>query len=251
MPSWAHELPLPWPHEPAPVKRITIAIDGFSSCGKSTLAKQLAHHLHYTYIDSGAMYRAVALYAMENGLVREGELDRANLLRVLPNIHIAFRHDDATQRSATWLDARNVEHRIREMDVSHHVTLVSPVPEVRAKLVQLQQQMGQGGGVVMDGRDIGTVVFPDAEVKLFMTARPEVRAQRRYLELKGRGAATTYEEVLANIARRDLDDTTRKADPLLQAVDAFVIDNSDLTSAEQFDMALGVVVKAIGVVTEA
>lgn len=233
------------------MKRITIAIDGFSSCGKSTLAKQLAHHLHYTYIDSGAMYRAVALYAMENGLVHDDQLDKANLLRVLPNIHIGFKHDDNTQRSETWLDGRNVEHRIREMDVSHNVTLVSPVAEVRAKLVQLQQHVGQGGGVVMDGRDIGTVVFPNAEVKLFMTARPEVRAQRRYLELKGRGAETTLEEVLANIERRDVDDTTRKADPLIQAPDAHVIDNSDLTSAEQFDIALGYVVRAIGVVAEA
>lgn len=233
------------------MKRITIAIDGYSSCGKSTLAKQLAHHFHYTYIDSGAMYRAVALYAMENGLIQNDVLDKSNLLRVLPNIHIAFKHDDLTQRSATMLDGRNVEHRIREMDVSNNVTLVSPVPEVRAKLVQLQQQMGEGGGVVMDGRDIGTVVFPDAEVKFFMTASAEVRAQRRYLELKGRGADVTLEEVLANLERRDLDDTTRAADPLIQASDAFVIDNSDLTSTEQFDLAVGHVVKVIGVVAEA
>ena len=233
------------------MKRITIAIDGFSSCGKSTLAKQLAHHLHYTYIDSGAMYRAIALYVIENGLVNDGQLNLTALLRVLKHIHIGFEHDDATQSSETWLDGRNVEHRIREMDVSHHVTLVSPVPEVRAKLVQLQQETGRGGGVVMDGRDIGTVVFPNAEVKFFMTARPDVRAQRRYMELKGRGAKTTLDEVLANIARRDLDDTTRAADPLIQAPGAFVIDNSELTSREQFDIALGVVVKAIGVVTEA
>jgi cytidylate kinase len=233
------------------VKRITIAIDGFSSCGKSTLAKQLAHHLHYTYIDSGAMYRAIALYVIENGLVKDGTLDKADLLRVLSSIHIGFKHDDATQRSETWLDGRNVEHRIREMDVNHHVTLVSPIPEVRAKLVQLQQEMGQGGGVVMDGRDIGTVVFPKAEVKFFMTASPEVRAQRRYLELKGRGADITMEEVVANTARRDLDDTTRAADPLMEAPDAFVIDNTHLTSSEQFDLALGEVVRAIGVVSEA
>ena len=154
------------------MRRITIAIDGYSSCGKSTLAKQLAHHLHYTYIDSGAMYRAVTLYALENGLIHGEVLDRANMLRVLPNIHIGFKHEDATQRSETWLDGRNVEHRIREMDVSHFVTLLSPIPEVRAKLVQLQQQMGKGGGVVMDGRDISTVVFPHAEIKFFMTASP-------------------------------------------------------------------------------
>ena len=233
------------------MRRINIAIDGFSSCGKSTLAKQLAHHLHYTYIDSGAMYRAVALYVIENGLVRDGQLDKPNLLRVLDHIHIGFKHDDASQRSETWLDGHNVEHRIRGMEVSHHVTLVSPVPEVRAKLVQLQRAMGLAKGVVMDGRDIGTVVFPDAEVKLYMTARPEVRAQRRYLELKGRGVDVTYEAVLANIERRDTDDTTRSADPLVKAADAVEIDNSELTSSEQFDIALGVVVKAIGVVTEA
>ena len=233
------------------MRRITIAIDGYSSCGKSTLAKQLAHHLHYTYIDSGAMYRAIALYVIENGLVQDDKLNLVALLRVLKHIHIGFKHDDATQRSETWLDGRNVEHRIREMDVSNSVTLVSPVPEVRAKLVQLQQHAGQGGGVVMDGRDIGTVVFPHAEVKFFMTASPEVRALRRYLELKGRGATVPLDKVMANIERRDADDTTRSADPLVQAPDAIVIDNSDLTSSEQFDLALGHVVKVIGMVTEA
>lgn len=233
------------------MKRINIAIDGFSSCGKSTLAKQLAHHLHYTYIDSGAMYRAVALYVIDNGLVIDGKLDKANLLRVLPNIHIGFKHDDVTQRSETWLDGHNVEHRIRGMEVSRHVILVSPVPEVRAKLVEIQKAMGRERGVVMDGRDIGTVVFPDAEVKLYMTARPEVRAMRRYNELKGRGVEIDYASVLDNIERRDEDDTKREADPLTKAPDAFEIDNSDLSSHEQFDIALGVVVKAIGVVTEA
>ena len=233
------------------MRRINIAIDGFSSCGKSTLAKQLAHHLHYTYIDSGAMYRAVALYVLENGLVSDGKLQKDELLRVLDKIHIGFKHDDATQKSATWLDGRNVEHKIRGMEVSRHVTLVSPVPEVRAKLVQLQREMGEGRGVVMDGRDIGTVVFPDAEVKLYMTARPEVRAMRRYQELRGRGVEVDYASVLENIQRRDDDDLKREADPLLKAPDAFEIDNSDMTSQEQFDLALGVVVKAIGVVTEA
>lgn len=223
------------------MKRITIAIDGFSSCGKSTLARQLAGELDYTYIDSGAMYRAVALYAMENGLVSDGVLDLPELLRRLPSIHIAFAHDPAAQRSATVLNGRNVEQRIREMDVSDHVTLVSPIPEVRAKLVQLQQEMGAGGGVVMDGRDIGTVVFPHAEVKFFMTARPEVRAQRRHAELLAKGATVTLDEVVANLAKRDLDDTTRAADPLVQADDAVVIDNSDITEAQQLEMALDVV----------
>ena len=233
------------------MRRLNIAIDGFSSCGKSTLAKQLAHHLHYTYIDSGAMYRAVALYVIENGLVIDGKLDKSNLLRVLDQIHIGFKHDDASQRSETWLDGRNVEHRIRGMEVSHHVTLVSPVPEVRAKLVQLQKAMGKERGVVMDGRDIGTVVFPDAEVKFYMTARPEVRAMRRYQELKGRGVQVDYASVLENIERRDEDDLNREADPLYKAADAIEIDNSDLSSSEQFDIALGHVVKNLGVVTEA
>ncbi len=233
------------------MRRINIAIDGFSSCGKSTLARQLAQHLGYTYIDSGAMYRAVALYAMEHGLVRDGALDKAGLLERLGGIDIRFKHDPLTDRSATMLNGRDVEHRIRSMEVSDHVTLVSPVPEVRAKLVQLQQRMGREKGVVMDGRDIGTVVFPDAELKLFMTARPEVRAMRRYQELRGRGAEVTLAEVEANIRRRDLDDTTRKADPLTKAVDAIAIDNSDLTALEQFNLALGHVVKVLGEVAEA
>ena len=233
------------------MRRITIAIDGYSSCGKSTLAKQLAHHLHYTYIDSGAMYRAVALFALESGLIRDGRLDREALLRELPGLSIAFRHDDHTQRSETWLNGRNVEHLIRGMEVSQAVTLVSPIKEVRAKLVALQRAMGDAKGVVMDGRDIGTVVFPDAEVKLFMTASPEVRAMRRYNELKGRGVDVDPAAVMANIRARDLDDTTRAADPLVQAPDAVVIDNSELTAAEQFDEALGVVVRVIGEVTEA
>jgi cytidylate kinase len=223
------------------VNRITIAIDGFSSCGKSTLARQLAQHLGYTYIDSGAMYRAVALYVMENGLVRDGQLVKEGLMQVLDGLDIRFQHDPMTDKSATTLNGRNVEQEIRTMAVSNHVTLVSPVPEVRAKLVRLQQQMGREKGVVMDGRDIGTVVFPDAEVKLFMTARPEVRAQRRFHELKMKGATVTLAEVEANIHQRDLDDTTRKADPLTKAADAIVIDNSDITAEEQFVRALDIV----------
>ncbi|MBK9177139.1 MAG: (d)CMP kinase [Flavobacteriales bacterium] len=227
------------------MNRITIAVDGFSSCGKSTLAKQLAGHLGYTYIDSGAMYRAVALYVMENGLVKDGKLDREGLLRVMDGIDIRFQHDPLANKSVTTLNGRNVEERIRSMEVSNHVTLVSPVPEVRAKLVKLQQAFGREKGVVMDGRDIGTVVFPDAEVKLYMTARPEVRAQRRYQELKGKGAEVEYASVLENIRQRDLDDTTRKADPLTKAPDAFEIDNSDITAEEQFVKALDIVLEVL------
>lgn len=223
------------------MNRITIAIDGFSSCGKSTLAKQLAAHLGYTYIDSGAMYRAVALYVIRNGLVRNGELDRDGLLRVLDELDIRFQHDALSNSSATFLNGRNVEKEIRGMEVSRYVTLVSPVPEVRAKLVKLQQAFGREKGVVMDGRDIGTVVFPDAEVKLYMTARPEVRAQRRYQELKAKGVEVDYASVLENINRRDEDDTTRAADPLTKAPDAVEIDNSEITPQQQFQRALDIV----------
>ncbi len=227
------------------MNRITIAIDGFSSCGKSTLAKQLAGHLGYTYIDSGAMYRAVALYVIDNGLVHDGKLDREGLLQVLDGLEIRFQHDPMTGRSETWLNGRNVESRIRGMEVSRYVTLVSPVPEVRAKLVKLQQAFGKEKGVVMDGRDIGTVVFPDAEVKLYMTARPEVRAQRRYQELKAKGVEVDYASVLENIERRDDDDTKRAADPLVKAPDAMELDNSDITAEEQFRKALDVIVDVL------
>lgn len=228
------------------MRRVTIAIDGFSSCGKSTLAKELAHRLGYTYIDSGAMYRAVALFAMESGLVKDHYMDLQGLVDALDGIRIGFQHDDTTGRSATFLNGRNVEGSIRGMEVSRHVTLVSPVPEVRAKLVELQRAMGREGGVVMDGRDIGTVVFPHAEVKFFMTASPEIRAQRRYLELVEKGVQVDLAAVRENIIQRDEDDTKRKTSPLVQAPDAIVIDNSELTAEEQFDLALGHVMKAIG-----
>lgn len=227
------------------MNRITIAIDGFSSCGKSTLARQLAAHLGYAYIDSGAMYRAVALFAMERGLVREGVLDREALIAALEHIDIRFNHDPMTDRSATLLNGRNVEREIRTMEVSEQVTLVSPVPEVRAKLVQLQQAMGRDKGVVMDGRDIGTVVFPDAEVKLFMTARPEVRARRRHEELRSKGQEVDLDRVMENVRQRDLDDTTRAADPLRKAPDAVEIDNSDITPQQQFEKALSVVLDVL------
>lgn len=232
------------------MQRVTIAIDGFSSCGKSTLAKQLAHRLGYIYIDSGAMYRAVALYAMESGLVKDNFLHLQGLLDVLDRIEIDFRHDDHTGKSATFLNGRNVEGQIRGMEVSQRVTLVSPVPEVRAKLVELQRTLGHDGGVVMDGRDIGTVVFPHAEVKFFMIADAEVRAQRRYLELIGKGMKVDMAAVRENIAQRDEDDTKRKASPLTQAPDAIVIDNSELTEDEQLELALGHVMKVVEGATE-
>lgn len=217
---------------------INIAIDGFSSCGKSTLAKQLAHRLGYTYIDSGAMYRAVALYGLENGMIEEGELNKAKLLRALDDIDIEFLYDDAQQKATTCLNGRDVESRIRNMDVSNYVILVSPIPEVRAKLLEVQQAMAAAGGVVMDGRDIGTAVIPDAEVKFFLTARSDVRVQRRYLELRAKGSPVDLESVRANILKRDKDDTERKANPLRQAPDAIVIDNSDMSREEQLELAL-------------
>jgi cytidylate kinase len=220
------------------LKKINIAVDGFSSCGKSTLAKHLALHLGYTYIDSGAMYRAIALYMLEQGLVRNGQLDKEGLLSELDGIDIRFHHDPMSGKNETFLNGRNVESKIRGMEVSRHVTLVSPVPEVRAKLVKLQQELGRNKGVVMDGRDIGTVVFPDAEVKFYMTAKTDVRALRRYSELKAKGLDVDFNSVLDNIHKRDEDDTTRVADPLIQAPDAIVIDNSDLTEQEQFEIAL-------------
>jgi cytidylate kinase len=182
---------------------------------------------------------------MESGLVRDGKLVKEGLMQALDGLDIRFQHDPMTDRSATTLNGRNVEREIRTMAVSNHVTLVSPVPEVRARLVRLQQRMGRGKGVVMDGRDIGTVVFPDAEVKLFMTARPEVRAARRYRELQGKGAQVTLAEVEDNIRQRDLDDTTRAADPLIQAPDAIVIDNSDITAEQQFVKALDIVLEVL------
>lgn len=227
------------------LKRINIAVDGFSSCGKSTLAKHLALHMGYTYIDSGAMYRAVALFMLENGLVRDGKLDRQGLLDELDGIDISFHHDPMTQRNETFLNGRNVESRIRGMEVSRHVTLVSPVPEVRAKLVKIQQALGRERGVVMDGRDIGTVVLPDAEVKFYMTARTDVRAMRRYAEMRAKGLEVDFGSVLENIHRRDEDDTTRAADPLIQAPDAIVIDNSDMTEQEQFEHAMDVITQVL------
>jgi CMP/dCMP kinase len=233
------------PQQGYQLKRINIAVDGFSSCGKSTLAKHLALHLGYTYIDSGAMYRAVALYVLENGLVRDGKLDKAGLLEELDGIDIRFHHDPMTQKNETFLNGRNVESKIRGMEVSRHVTLVSPVPEVRAKLVKLQQELGKDRGVVMDGRDIGTVVFPDAEVKLYMTARTDVRAMRRYAELRAKGLEVDFGSVLENIHRRDEDDTTRVADPLIKAEDAIEIDNSDMSEQDQFEHALDVVTQVL------
>ena len=216
------------------MSKITIAIDGFSSTGKSTIAKELAAALGYVYVDTGAMYRAVTLYALNQGYIHE-DFDSTSLIADLPGIHLNFSPNSETGRSDMFLNGENVEQEIRTMKVSQQVSKVATIKEVREKLVQMQQQMGKDKGVVMDGRDIGTVVFPDAELKLFMTASPETRAARRYKELLDRGDAVSYEEVLINVKERDRIDSTRKESPLQKAEDAIVFDNSDMGLEEQFE----------------
>ena len=215
------------------MKKITIAIDGYSSCGKSTMAKDLAREVGYIYIDSGAMYRAVTLYCLENQLFTAEGIDTAKLEAAMPNIQISFQLNPDTQRPMTYLNGVNVEDRIRTMEVSSHVSPVAALPFVREALVKLQQEMGKAKGIVMDGRDIGTVVFPDAELKIFVVASAEIRAQRRYDELKAKGQGASYEEILANVKERDYIDQNRAVSPLRQAEDAILLDNSNLTIEEQ------------------
>ena len=215
------------------MKKITIAIDGFSSCGKSTMAKDLAREIGYIYIDSGAMYRAVTLYCLDNGLFRKDGIDTARLEQEMNRIHISFRLNPETGRPDTYLNDINVENRIRSMEVSEHVSPVAALPFVRQALVAQQQQMGREKGIVMDGRDIGTTVFPDAELKVFVTAAPEVRAKRRYDELRAKGQQADYEGILANVKQRDDIDQHRAVSPLRRADDALLLDNSHLTIAEQ------------------
>mgnify|MGYP001765930054 CR=1 FL=1 len=214
-------------------RKIIITVDGYSSCGKSTFAKAIARELGYIYIDSGAMYRAVTLFALRRGLAGGGVADETGILKALPEIAITFKPDRETGFSATYLNGEKVEREIRDREVSDNVSPVSTIAGVRARLVQLQRSMGAGGGVVMDGRDIGTVVFPDARLKIFMTARPEVRAQRRYLELLSKGLTADIDAVIKNISERDSIDSSRAASPLRQADDAVVLDNSDMTPEEQ------------------
>lgn len=215
--------------------KIIIAIDGFSSTGKSTIAKHLAKELNYLYVDTGAMYRAVTLYAMQRGFIREDFFDKELLIQNLKNISLEFRYNDDLKFSEMYLNGENVEREIRTMEVSGYVSLVSEISEVRKKLVEQQQLMGKNKGLVMDGRDIGTVVFPDAELKLFMTASPEKRATRRYKELLDRGHKVSYEEVLENVQKRDFIDSTREDSPLTKADDAVEFDNSDMGLKEQFE----------------
>lgn len=215
------------------MKKITIAIDGYSSCGKSTMAKDLAREVGYIYIDSGAMYRAVTLYCLENQLFTEEGIDTTKLEAALPDIHISFQLNPDTQRPMTFLNGENVEDRIRTMEVSSHVSPVAALPFVREALVKQQQDMGKEKGIVMDGRDIGTAVFPEAELKIFVVASAEIRAQRRYDELKAKGQKASYDEILANVKERDYIDQNREVSPLRQADDAILLDNSNLTIGEQ------------------
>lgn len=223
------------------MKKITIAIDGFSSTGKSTLAKQVAKKLGYVYVDTGAMYRAVTLYAMQNGLIDEFEFNKAELINKLPTIQLKFEFNPQLGFAEMYLNDSNVEKQIRTLEVSSFVSQVAEVSEVRAMLVKLQKQMGKDKGVVMDGRDIGTVVFPDAEIKLFMSARADVRAQRRFDELSEKGQLVSYDRVLENVLQRDHIDTTREDSPLVKANDAIEIDNSELTREEQFEKVMQII----------
>ena len=218
------------------MKKIIIAIDGYSSTGKSTIAKRVANTLQYVYIDTGAMYRAVTFLALKRGFISEGKqtltIDKAGLLIALKQSTIRFEHNSELGVSEIYLNGQNIEKEIRGLSVASYVSEVAKIPEVRAYLVALQREMGREKGVVMDGRDIGTVVFPEAELKIFMTASEEIRAQRRFLELQQKGEVTTYEEVLQNIQKRDYEDTHRKESPLQKALEAIEIDNSSTTIEE-------------------
>lgn len=215
------------------MKKIIIAVDGFSSCGKSTMAKDLAREVGYIYIDSGAMYRAVTLYSMENGIFDGDTINTEKLRNEIGNIHISFRLNPETGRPDTYLNGENVESKIRTMEVSSKVSPISALDFVREALVAQQQAMGKEKGIVMDGRDIGTTVFPDAELKIFVTASPEVRAQRRYDELKAKGQEASFDEILENVKQRDYIDQHRDVSPLRQADDAMLLDNTNLTIEQQ------------------
>lgn len=213
------------------MKKITIAMDGHSSCGKSTMAKALAKKIGYTYIDTGAMYRAVTLYAMRHGFIGKNGIDEDSLRNELPKIKISFGHENGQQY--TILNGENVERQIRGMEVSNNVSPISAIGFVREAMVQLQREMGKSGAIIMDGRDIGTTVFPNAELKVFVTASDEIRAKRRFDELTMKGENPVYEEVLKNVRERDYIDSHRAVSPLRQADDAIVLDNSHMTLEEQ------------------
>lgn len=225
--------------------KIIVAIDGHSSCGKSTIAKAVAVRFGYAFIDSGAMYRAVTLFALRHQLISEGTVKVQELINLLPEIQIEFRYNPEKQKSDTYLNDENVEDEIRQLLVSQNVSPVATIAEVRAAMVRLQQEMGKNKGIVMDGRDIGTVVFPEAELKLFVTASAEIRAQRRFDELTAKGEPVSYEEILQNVQERDRIDSTREASPLRKADDALVLDNSNMTREEQLEWVIEQVEKSL------
>ncbi len=220
------------------MSKITIAIDGYSSCGKSTIAKALAQRLNYHYIDTGAMYRAVTLYCINNQIISNNIVDVPRIVASLKDITVSFAYNSATKTSETILNGENIEKKIRTLKVANNVSAVSSIKEVREKMVLLQREMGKSKGVIMDGRDIGTHVFPNAELKLFMTADPDVRTQRRLDELSSKGEFHSFEDVKANLHKRDYDDTHRKENPLRQAEDAIVLDNTDINKEEQMEFVL-------------
>lgn len=222
-------------------KGLIVAVDGHSSTGKSTVSKILAARLGYTYIDTGAMYRIVTLKAMREGLIRNGNVDDEKLKEVLPTIIFGFKYNEEKKRYESYMNGEYVEMAIRGLEVSDNVSLIAALPYVRKLLVEKQREMAKEGGVIMDGRDIGSVVFPHAEVKFFMTASPEVRAQRRYKELIEKGEQVTYEEVEANVRKRDYIDEHRETSPLVRASDAVLIDNGDMTVEEEVEEMLKII----------
>ncbi|NLV19955.1 MAG: (d)CMP kinase [Bacteroidetes bacterium] len=226
-------------------KKIVIAIDGYSSCGKSTFAKTIAKELGYIYIDSGAMYRAVTLYSMRKGYILNGIPDDNRITGALDRINIEFLYNPVSGEFETHLNSENVEREIRSIDVSSYVSPVSTIPQVRTKLVALQRQIGLSKGIVMDGRDIGTVVFPEAELKIFMTASVDIRAKRRYDELTGKGIVVDFEDVRQNIIARDITDENRDISPLRRADDAIILDNSRMTVEQQMEWVRGIIEKKI------
>mgnify|MGYP001592412981 CR=1 FL=1 len=226
-------------------KKIIIAIDGYSSCGKSTFAKAIAKELNYLYIDSGAMYRAVTLYCMRRRFISNESLDMESILDELKDIHVEFVYNPDIEEYETFLNSENVENEIRGIEVSRYVSRISMISEVRTRMVELQRQIGIFKGIVMDGRDIGTVVFPDADLKIFMKASVEIRAKRRYDEMKGKGIDVNYEEIERNIIARDITDENRDISPLRRADDALILDNTRMTVKEQMEWVLDIIEKKI------
>lgn len=227
------------------MKKIIIALDGHSSCGKSTMAKALAKKIGYIYVDTGAMYRTVTLFALRNNVFNGTELDATKLEALLPQVNVSFVLDPETNLPLACLNGEIVEQEIRTMEVSSRVSPIAALPFVRTLLTKMQQQMGDAKGIVMDGRDIGTAVFPNAELKIFVTASAEVRAQRRYDELTAKGEDVTYEEILKNVQERDYIDSHREVAPLKQAADALVLDNSHMTREEQNEWLMNAYLKAV------